>query len=68
MMLREGYFEPVEEMREAADIEIADAELKATLDEMEAAHSLARSRNRMPKPAPTAPSKRPVRRDDRPAE
>lgn len=37
ILLRERYFQTVEEIREAADIEIADAELKATLDEMEAA-------------------------------
>jgi peptidyl-prolyl cis-trans isomerase C len=37
VLLRERYFETVEEVREAADVEIADAELKATLDEMEAA-------------------------------
>lgn len=37
ILLRERYFQTVEEIREAADIEISDAELKATLDEMEAA-------------------------------
>ncbi|MCO6392555.1 peptidylprolyl isomerase [Aliihoeflea aestuarii] len=37
VLLRERYFEAVEDIRAAADVEIADAELKATLDAMEAA-------------------------------
>ena len=37
ILLRERYFEAVEEIREAANVEIADETLRATLDEMEAA-------------------------------
>lgn len=37
VLLRERYFQAVEEIREAADVEVTDAALQATLDEMEAA-------------------------------
>ncbi len=37
ILLRERYFQAVEDIREAADIEITDPALQATLDEMEAA-------------------------------